>query len=49
MLRSHTRYDVVAILKETLSLSESNAMWFVRTVEAARGERLIEEAGRFRA
>jgi hypothetical protein len=48
MLRSHTRYEVIALLEETVSPSESNAMWFVRTVEAARGERLISEIGKFR-
>jgi hypothetical protein len=49
MLRSYTHYELITLLKETVSPGESSAMWFVRSVEAARGERLIAETGKFRA
>ena len=48
MLKAHTRYDVMALLEKTISPNEDNAMWFVREVETARGERLINEAGYLR-
>jgi hypothetical protein len=48
MLRGHTRHDVLALLKSTISPDEDNAIWLVREVESARGERLIDEAGHFR-
>jgi hypothetical protein len=47
-LRSHTRFDICSLLQKTVSVSEGSGMWFVRAVETARGERLIDEAGRFR-
>lgn len=48
MLKSHTRYDLIELLKNTVSLSDDTAVWFVREVEVARGERLIDEAAHFR-
>ncbi|MGA8171514.1 MAG: hypothetical protein WB816_11900 [Methylocystis sp.] len=48
MLRGHTRHDVLALLKSTTSPDEENAIWLVREVESARGERLVDEAGRLR-
>ncbi len=45
MLKAHTRYDVVALLERTISPNEDGAIWFVREVETARGERLINEVG----
>jgi hypothetical protein len=48
-LKSHTRHDVIELLRSTLTLSEDNSVWLVRDVELARGERLIDEAAHFRA
>ncbi|MGA9766730.1 MAG: hypothetical protein WBQ49_18935 [Rhodomicrobium sp.] len=46
MLTSHTRHDVLTLLAGTNCPQEDRWLWFVREVEAARGERLINEAGR---
>jgi hypothetical protein len=48
MLKAHSVFDLTELLKSTLSLDDDNAVWFVREVETARGERLIDEAARFR-
>jgi hypothetical protein len=48
MLKAHTRYDVMALLEKTISPDKDNSIWFVREVETARGERLINEAGHLR-
>jgi hypothetical protein len=49
MLRSHTRFTLIDLLKKTISLAENDAIWFVREVETTRGERLIDEAAHFLA
>jgi hypothetical protein len=49
MLRSHTRFTLIDLLKKTISLALDDAVWFVREVEATRGERLIDETGHFLA
>ncbi|MGC1357754.1 MAG: hypothetical protein WA851_18550 [Xanthobacteraceae bacterium] len=48
MLKAYTHYEVMALLKETVSRENDNSVWFVREVENARGERLINEAGHLR-
>ena len=48
MLKAHTRYGVLALLANAISPHEDNSIWFVREVEIARGERLIDEAGHLR-
>jgi hypothetical protein len=48
VLTAHTRHDVIAHLQKTLSPDDGNAIWFVREVETARGERLINEAAHLR-
>ena len=47
-LNAHTRYDVIELLKKSVMLNTDNAIWFVREVETARGERLIDETAHFR-
>jgi hypothetical protein len=49
MLIAHTRHDVIADLKRTLSTPDDKAILLVREVEAARGERLIDESGHLNA
>jgi pimeloyl-ACP methyl ester carboxylesterase len=51
-LRSHPRYDLINLLRETIFRSKLNAwddkvMWFIREVECVRSELLITEAGEF--
>lgn len=46
-LRAHPRYDLINLLKDTVHLRNENAIWFIRQVEAARGELFIDESGQF--
>jgi hypothetical protein len=46
-LRAHPRYDLIKLLKDTVQLTSENAVWFVRQVEAARGELFVDELGQF--
>lgn len=45
MLKAHTRHDVVEILAKTTRAGEDNSIWFIREVELAREERLVNEDG----
>ena len=48
MLRGHTAEDTDALLRNAEGVGGDNWLWLVREVEAARGERLINEAGELR-
>jgi len=48
MLRGHSRHDVLNLLEGTPRSNGDEWIWLVREVEAARGERLIDEAGHLR-
>jgi hypothetical protein len=45
MLRGHSRHDALSLLEDAPRSDENAWIWLVREVEAARGERLINEAG----
>lgn len=45
MLRAYSREEVLVILEPVLDRCDDPALWFVREVETARRERLIDEAG----
>ncbi|SEF03223.1 hypothetical protein [Pseudomonas migulae] len=48
-LRAHPLYDLVNLLKDTVQLRNENAIWFIRQVEAARGELFVDESGQLLA
>jgi hypothetical protein len=48
MLRGHTAEDTDALLRNAEGVGGDNWLWLVREVEAARGERLLNEAGELR-
>lgn len=48
MLKAYTHYEVMALLEDAVYPKNDNSVWFLREVENARGERLINEAGRLR-
>lgn len=48
-LSAYTRHDVLLDLRRTISPLDDNAIFFMREVEAVRGERLIDEAGNLHA
>jgi nucleoside phosphorylase len=48
MLRGHTTEDTDFLLRNAEGVGSDNWLWLVREVEAARGERLINEAGELR-
>jgi len=48
MLRGHTTEDTDSLLRNAEGVGSDNWLWLVREVEAARGERLINEAGELR-
>lgn len=45
MLKAYSHDDVLGLLKAAPHAREDQWFWFVRAVEATRGERLIDEAG----
>ncbi|MGD0109796.1 MAG: hypothetical protein ABSC06_38100, partial [Rhodopila sp.] len=48
MLRGHTAEDTDSLLRDAEGSGGDGWLWFVREVESARGERLINEAGKLR-
>jgi hypothetical protein len=48
MLRGHTAEDTDSLLRNAEGVGGDGWLWLVREVEAARGERLINEAGELR-
>ena len=48
MLRGHTTEDTDSLLSNVEGVGSDNWLWLVREVEAARGKRLINEAGELR-
>lgn len=48
MLRGHSRHDVLTLLDNASRSDENKWIWMAREIETARGERLIDEAGRLR-
>jgi hypothetical protein len=48
MLRGHTAEDLDSLLRNAEGVGGDGWLWLVREVEAARGERLINEAGELR-
>lgn len=46
-LRAHPRYDLINLLKGMVQLKNDNAVWFIRQVEAARGELFVDESAQF--
>ena len=48
MLRGHSRHEAVRLLDAAPRSDENKWFWLAREIEAARGERLIDEAGHLR-
>jgi hypothetical protein len=46
MLRSYSREELLGLLQPVTERGDDKGLWFLREVEAARQERLIDEAGR---
>jgi len=45
MLRAHSRYEVLELLRDLPCVGKDDWIWLVREIETARSERLIDESG----
>lgn len=45
MLKGYSRKEVMLLVEAVPQVREDNWLWFIRVLEAARGERLVNEDG----